>query len=182
MRRMISSSMRTTSPVTSVVRTWIKQANKAYRIGAACARISPARSLVARRFNAWRTLNGTAASTSAGTPMARRVCGARSRGRGPDARGLRPDVSRPGRSACARQVPTLVAAGSQECVPHVAFGVAPATIKSRLREGREQAKRKLMPVVRELLSLQPRSAEIVEPTMPRYGKPGCACARITDGR
>jgi RNA polymerase sigma factor (sigma-70 family) len=74
-------------------------------------------------------------------------------------------------------------AGYSEAELAVAFGVAPATIKSRLREGREQAKRKLMPVVRELLSLQPRSAEIVEPTMPRYGKPGCACARIlTDGR
>src|SRR5919108_2127073 len=62
-------------------------------------------------------------------------------------------------------------AGYSEAELAVAFGVAPATIKSRLREGREQAKRKLMPVVRELLSLQPRSAEIVEPTMPRYGKP-----------
>jgi RNA polymerase sigma-70 factor (ECF subfamily) len=74
-------------------------------------------------------------------------------------------------------------AGYSEAELAVAFGVAPATIKSRLREAREQAKRKLMPVVRELLSLQPRSAEIVEPTMPRYGKPGCACARIlTNGR
>jgi RNA polymerase sigma factor (sigma-70 family) len=74
-------------------------------------------------------------------------------------------------------------AGYSEAELAVAFGVAPATIKSRLREAREQAKRKLMPVVRELLSLRPRSAEIVEPTMPRYGKPGCACARIlTDGR
>jgi RNA polymerase sigma-70 factor, ECF subfamily len=74
-------------------------------------------------------------------------------------------------------------AGYSEAELAVAFGVAPATIKSRLREAREQAKRKLLPVVRELLSLQPRSAEIVEPTMPRYGKAGCACARIlTDGR
>jgi RNA polymerase sigma factor (sigma-70 family) len=72
-------------------------------------------------------------------------------------------------------------AGYSEAELAVAFGVAPATIKSRLREGREQAKRKLMPVVRELLSLQPRLAEIVEPAMPRYGKPGCTCARILTG-
>jgi RNA polymerase sigma factor (sigma-70 family) len=74
-------------------------------------------------------------------------------------------------------------AGYSEAELAMAFGVAPATIKSRLREAREQAKRKLLPVVRELLSLKPRSAEILEPIMPRYGKPGCACARIlTDGR
>jgi RNA polymerase sigma factor CnrH len=73
-------------------------------------------------------------------------------------------------------------AGYSEAELAVAFGVAPATIKSRLREAREQAKRKLLPVVRELLALQPRSAAIVEPTMPRYGKAGCACARVlTDG-
>jgi RNA polymerase sigma-70 factor, ECF subfamily len=74
-------------------------------------------------------------------------------------------------------------AGYSEAELAVALGVAPATIKSRLREAREQAKRKLLPVVRELLALQPRSAKIVEPSMPRYGKAGCACARIlTDGR
>jgi RNA polymerase sigma factor (sigma-70 family) len=74
-------------------------------------------------------------------------------------------------------------AGYSEAELAVAFGVAPATIKSRLREAREQAKRKLMPVVRELLSLQTRSAKIVEPAMSRYGKAGCACARIlTDER
>jgi RNA polymerase sigma factor (sigma-70 family) len=74
-------------------------------------------------------------------------------------------------------------AGYSEAVLAVACGVTPATIKSRLREARQQAKRKLLPVVRELLALQPRSAKIVEPTMPRYGKAGCACARIlTDGR
>ncbi len=74
-------------------------------------------------------------------------------------------------------------AGYSEAELAVACGVTPATIKSRLREARQQAKRKLLPVVRELLALQPRSAKIVEPTMPRYGKAGCACARIlTDGR
>jgi RNA polymerase sigma factor (sigma-70 family) len=74
-------------------------------------------------------------------------------------------------------------AGYSEAELAVACGVSPATVKSRLREAREQAKRKLLPVVREVLSLQPRSAKIVEPTMPRYGKAGCACSRVlTDGR
>lgn len=73
-------------------------------------------------------------------------------------------------------------AGYAEAELAVAFGVSPATIKSRLHEAREQAKRKLLPVVRELLSLQPRSEKIVEPTMPRYGKAGCACARILTDR
>ena len=74
-------------------------------------------------------------------------------------------------------------AGYSEAELARAYGVTPATIKSRLREARQQAKRKLLPVVRELLALQPRSAKIVEPTMPRYGQAGCACARIlTDGR
>jgi RNA polymerase sigma factor (sigma-70 family) len=74
-------------------------------------------------------------------------------------------------------------AGYSEAELAVACGVPPATIKSRLREAREQAKRKLLPVVRELLSLQPRSTKIVEPSMPRYGKVGCACARLlTEGQ
>jgi hypothetical protein len=56
----------------------------------------------------------------------------------------------------------------------VVLGLSPATIKSRLREGREQAKQKLLPVVRELLALQTN--------------PGCGCplpkqmaARVTAG-
>jgi RNA polymerase sigma factor (sigma-70 family) len=62
-------------------------------------------------------------------------------------------------------------------------GVLPSTIKSRLHEAREQAKRKLLPIVRELLALQPRSMRRVEPTLPRYGKAGCACGRVlTDTR
>jgi RNA polymerase sigma-70 factor (ECF subfamily) len=74
-------------------------------------------------------------------------------------------------------------AGYSEAELAVAFGVSPATVKSRLHEAREQAKRKLLPIVRELLSLQPRSAQLVEPTMPRYGKSGCPCARaLTDRR
>jgi RNA polymerase sigma factor (sigma-70 family) len=74
-------------------------------------------------------------------------------------------------------------AGYSEAELALACGVSPATIKSRLREAREQAKRNLLPVVRELLALKPRLTKIAEPTMPRYGKAGCACARIlTDGR
>jgi RNA polymerase sigma-70 factor, ECF subfamily len=74
-------------------------------------------------------------------------------------------------------------AGYSEAELAVACGVSPATIKSRLHEAREEAKRKLLPIVRELLSLRPRSATMVEPTMPRYGKAGCACARtLTEGK
>ena len=74
-------------------------------------------------------------------------------------------------------------AGYSEAELAVACGVTPATIKSRLREARQQAKRQLLPVVRELLSLRPRSMRQVEPTLPRYGKAGCPCARVlTDTR
>ena len=64
----------------------------------------------------------------------------------------------------------------------VALGLSPATIKSRLREGREQAKRNLLPVVRELLALQtnpgcgcPLSQQTAERVMAGYGKRGCRC-------
>jgi RNA polymerase sigma-70 factor (ECF subfamily) len=74
-------------------------------------------------------------------------------------------------------------AGYSEAELAEVIGVSSATIKSRLHEAREQAKRKLLPIVRELLSLQPRSEKIVEPTMPQYGRAGCACSRIlTNGR
>jgi RNA polymerase sigma factor (sigma-70 family) len=74
-------------------------------------------------------------------------------------------------------------AGYSEAELAVAFGVSPATVKSRLHEAREQAKRKLLPIVRELLALQPPSMRRGKPTMPRYGKAGCPCARVlTDTR
>jgi RNA polymerase sigma factor (sigma-70 family) len=74
-------------------------------------------------------------------------------------------------------------AGYSEAELAVACGVSPSTVKSRLHEAREQAKRKLLPIVRELLSLRPRSMRRVEPTLPRYGKAGCPCARVlTDTR
>jgi DNA-directed RNA polymerase specialized sigma24 family protein len=73
--------------------------------------------------------------------------------------------------------------GYSEAELAVACGVSTSTIKSRLHEAREQAKRTLLPLVRELLSLQPRSMRRVEPTLPRYGKAGCPCARVlTDTR
>ncbi len=73
--------------------------------------------------------------------------------------------------------------GYSEAELAVACGVSPSTIKSRLHEAREQAKRKLLPIVQELLALRPRSMRRVEPTLPRYGKAGCACGRVlTDTR
>jgi RNA polymerase sigma-70 factor, ECF subfamily len=81
-------------------------------------------------------------------------------------------------------------AGYSEAEIAVALALSPATIKSRLREGCEQAKRKLLPVVRELLALQtkpacgcPLSQKMAELTMPGYGKPGCGCPKtLTEGR
>jgi RNA polymerase sigma factor (sigma-70 family) len=74
-------------------------------------------------------------------------------------------------------------AGYSEAELAAACGVSPSTIKSRLHEAREQAKRKLLPIVQELLALRPRSMKQVEPSLPRYGKAGCACGRVlTDSR
>jgi RNA polymerase sigma-70 factor, ECF subfamily len=74
-------------------------------------------------------------------------------------------------------------AGYSEAELAVACGVSPATIKSRLHEARAHAKRTLLPIVRALLSLRPRSMRRVEPTLPRYGKAGGPCAQVlTDTR
>ncbi len=81
-------------------------------------------------------------------------------------------------------------AGYSEAEIAVALGLSPATIKSRLREGREQAKQRLLPVIRELLALQtkprcgcPLSQKMAELTMAGYGKPGCDCPKtLTEGR
>jgi len=63
------------------------------------------------------------------------------------------------------------------------LGLFPATVKSRLHEARGQAKRKLLPVVRELLSLQTPLEEIVEQIMARCGSPGCICPdMLLEGR
>ncbi|MGH8070969.1 MAG: RNA polymerase sigma factor [Candidatus Entotheonellia bacterium] len=73
-------------------------------------------------------------------------------------------------------------AGYSETEMAVALSLSPATIKSRLREGREQAKRNLLPVVRELLALQtnpgcgcPLSQQTAERIMAGYGTRGCRC-------
>jgi RNA polymerase sigma factor (sigma-70 family) len=73
-------------------------------------------------------------------------------------------------------------AGYSEAEIAVALGLSPATIKSRLREGREQAKQHLLPVVRELLALQttpgcgcPLSQQTAARLMAGYGKRGCRC-------
>lgn len=79
-------------------------------------------------------------------------------------------------------------AGYSEAEIAVALGLSPATIKSRLREGREQAKQHLLPVVRELLALQtkpgcgcPLSQKAAERIMAGYGKRGCRCHKtLTD--
>jgi RNA polymerase sigma factor (sigma-70 family) len=55
------------------------------------------------------------------------------------------------------------------------LALKPATVKSRLYEARRQAKQQLLPVVRELLSLQASSEEIARQVLARCGSPGCAC-------
>jgi RNA polymerase sigma-70 factor (ECF subfamily) len=73
-------------------------------------------------------------------------------------------------------------AGYSEMEIAVALGLSPTTVKSRLREGREQAKQKLLPVVRELLALQtnpgcgcPLPQQTAERVMAGYGMRGCRC-------
>jgi RNA polymerase sigma-70 factor, ECF subfamily len=73
-------------------------------------------------------------------------------------------------------------AGYSEAEMAVALGLSPATITSRLREGREQATWKLLPVVRELLALQtppgcgcPVPQKTAERLMAGDGKRGCRC-------
>jgi RNA polymerase sigma-70 factor, ECF subfamily len=73
-------------------------------------------------------------------------------------------------------------AGYSEAEMAVALGLSPTTVKSRLREGREQAKRNLLPVVRELLALQtnpgcgcPLPQQAAARVMAGYGTRGCRC-------
>jgi hypothetical protein len=73
-------------------------------------------------------------------------------------------------------------AGYSEAEIAETLGLSPATVKSRLREGREQAKQKLLPVVRELLALQtnpgcscPLPQQTAELVMASYGTCGCRC-------
>jgi len=87
-------------------------------------------------------------------------------------------------SAKSREVLTLhYLAGYSEAEIAAVLSLSPTTVKSRLHEGREQAKRELLPVVRELLSLQTPSEEMVEQVMARCGSPGCICPdTLTEGR
>jgi RNA polymerase sigma-70 factor (ECF subfamily) len=93
-------------------------------------------------------------------------------------RGMLAQVSPKSREALALHY----LAGYSEAEIAVALGLSSATIKSRLREGREQAKRNLLPVARELLALQtkpgcgcPLSQQTAERIMAGYGKRGGRC-------
>jgi RNA polymerase sigma factor (sigma-70 family) len=73
-------------------------------------------------------------------------------------------------------------AGYSETEIAVALGLSPTTVKSRLREGREQAKQHLLPIVRELLALQtnpgcgyPLSQQTAQRILAGYGTRGCRC-------
>jgi RNA polymerase sigma-70 factor (ECF subfamily) len=74
-------------------------------------------------------------------------------------------------------------AGCSEAEIATALGVRPATVKSRLYEGRKQAKRTLQPAVKELLQLEDRSEEAVTRIMERCGSPSCVCPEtLMEGR
>jgi Sigma-70, region 4 len=73
-------------------------------------------------------------------------------------------------------------AGYSEREMAVALGLSSATSKSRLREGREQAKQQLLPIARELLALQttrtcgcPLPQQTAARVMAGYGMRGCRC-------
>jgi RNA polymerase sigma factor (sigma-70 family) len=75
-------------------------------------------------------------------------------------------------------------AGYSEMEIAAALRLSPATVKSRLREGREQAKQQLLPVVKELLALQtnpgcgcPLPQQTATLVMAGYGTRGCLCHR-----
>jgi RNA polymerase sigma-70 factor (ECF subfamily) len=64
-----------------------------------------------------------------------------------------------------------------------ALGLSEATVKSRLHEGRKQARRELRPLVKELLALEMRSEELAERILSRCGSRGCICPEtLTEGR
>lgn len=74
-------------------------------------------------------------------------------------------------------------AGCSEAEIAEALGISTPTVKSRLHEGRKQAKRELQPLVKELLSLETRSEEQVDRILARCGSPGCICPEtLTEGR
>ena len=89
-----------------------------------------------------------------------------------------------GVSAKNREVLTLrYLAGCSEADISAALRIAPALVKSRLHEGRAQAKRKLLPAVQELLALRTPSRALAEQIIARCGKPGCVCPdTLIEGR
>jgi hypothetical protein len=63
------------------------------------------------------------------------------------------------------------------------LAVEPSTVKSRLYEGRKQAKRRLLPLVEQFLRLESGSAEIADRIIRQCGSPGCTCPdTLTEGR
>ena len=74
-------------------------------------------------------------------------------------------------------------AGCSETEIAEALALAPSTVKSRLYEGRKQAKRRLLPLVEEFLRLESGSAAIADQIIRRCGSPGCSCPdTLTEGR
>jgi RNA polymerase sigma-70 factor (ECF subfamily) len=74
-------------------------------------------------------------------------------------------------------------AGCSEAEIAEVLALAPSTVKSRLFEGRKQAKTILLPAVEEFLRLETRSDEIANRVMQRCGSPGCICPdTLTEGR
>ena len=66
-------------------------------------------------------------------------------------------------------------AGCSEAEIAEVLGLARATVKSRLYEGRKQAKRYLLPVVEQFLLLENGSEESVARILEGCGSPGCHC-------
>jgi len=86
-------------------------------------------------------------------------------------------------SAKSREVLALrYLADCSESEIAAALNLLPATVKSRLHEGREQAKRRLLPVVKELLAAQTASGEMVQQILARCGSPGCICPEVLTER
>ncbi|GAB4283797.1 MAG: sigma-70 family RNA polymerase sigma factor [Deferrisomatales bacterium] len=62
------------------------------------------------------------------------------------------------------------------------LGLPPGTVKSRLHEGRKQARRALEPLIKELLRWETDSPEAVDRILERCHSPGCRCPEtLTEG-
>lgn len=63
------------------------------------------------------------------------------------------------------------------------LAVEPSTVKSRLYEGRKQARRRLIPLVEKFLRLESGSEEIADRVIRQCGSPGCSCPdTLMEGR